>query len=125
MEGSSTLAAAGPSELTPRVREEIRASELTTERRVITEAERPYRIVHANRAWLEVTGFRLNAVVGNTCKILQGPETCHHTLKVRASQFGRNSAAGWRLRAARPPLAGYNATRLCNLTRPRPFPPRR
>ena len=55
MEGSSTLAAAGPSELTPRVREEIRASELTTERRVITEAERPYRIVHANRAWLEVT----------------------------------------------------------------------
>ena len=48
MQEASTLAA-GPSELTPRVREEIRASELTTERRVITEAERPYRIVHANR----------------------------------------------------------------------------
>ena len=48
MQEASTLAA-GPSELTPRVREEIRASELTTERRVITEAARPYRIVHANR----------------------------------------------------------------------------
>ena len=46
MQEASTLAA-GPSELTPRVREEIRASELTTERRVITEAARPYRIVHA------------------------------------------------------------------------------
>ena len=58
MQEASTLAA-GPSELTPRVREEIRASELTTERRVITEAERPYRIVPANRAWLEVTGRRM------------------------------------------------------------------
>ena len=48
-ESSSLALAAAPSELTPRVREEIRASELTTERRVITEAARPYRIVHANR----------------------------------------------------------------------------
>lgn len=64
-------------------REEMSLSELTTECRVITEAAPPYRIVHANQAWCKATGYASAELIGKSCKVLQGPETCQKTLKVR------------------------------------------
>ena len=62
--------------MTLSLREELLTSDLTSDRRVITEAVAPYRIVHANQAWCEATGFSADVVIGSSCKLLQGPETC-------------------------------------------------
>lgn len=51
-----------------------------SEAQVYTEALPPYRIVHVNRAWEQVCGFCRAEVVGKTCRILQGAETCRTTL---------------------------------------------
>ena len=54
------------------------------EMRVFTEGTRPYRIVHASEAWCRGLGFRLDEVLGATCKILQGPET--YTQRLRTAR---------------------------------------
>jgi len=62
---------------------ETRQIDEASDPRVITEAEPPYRIVHVNGAWCESMGYSRSALIGNTCKILQGPETCVQTMQVR------------------------------------------
>jgi len=42
---------------------------------VATEPSRPWRILAVNRAWSEATGFSATEAVGNTCRMLQGPDT--------------------------------------------------
>merc|ERR1719506_1981005 len=43
--------------------------------RVITTAALPWRILHTNKAWSDLTGYRFTDVVGKTCRVLQGPAT--------------------------------------------------
>ena len=47
---------------------------------VITQAEPPYRILSVNRVWELVCGYQQSEVLGKTCRILQGPQTCMATL---------------------------------------------
>ena len=62
--------------------EEVSISDFTSDARVITEAAPPYRIVHVNAAWCTTTGYPSSAFIGNTCKLLQGSETCKRTTQV-------------------------------------------
>jgi PAS domain-containing protein len=71
--------------------EEVCISDLTTDCRVLTEANPPYRIVHVNTAWCQTTGYDPKQLVGNTCKILQGPETCQRTLQARGQPLSHPS----------------------------------
>jgi len=48
---------------------------------IVTEAARPFRIVHVNQVWCELCGFTVEETVGRTCQILQGPATCYQTLQ--------------------------------------------
>jgi len=43
---------------------------------VLTHATHPYLIVHVNKAWEALCGWRLEEVIGKSCKLLQGPQTC-------------------------------------------------
>ena len=70
---------------TMRYCEEACRSDLVSDPRVITEAAPPYRIVHVNKAWCETTGYMQSALIGSTCKILQGPETCRRTMQASAA----------------------------------------
>lgn len=54
---------------------------ITDEARVVTLAKEPYSIVHTNRAWSELTGYRFTEVVGKSCALLQGPATSAASLK--------------------------------------------
>lgn len=85
--------------MTSTFREEVCISDLTTDSRVITEAEPPYRIVHVNQAWCDTTGHSPATFIGQTCKVLQGPETCKRTMQASRSCPGRRGA----LRRARAP----------------------
>ena len=62
---------------------ETRQIDAASDPRVITEAEAPYRIVQVNDAWCESMGYSRSALIGTTCKILQGPETCVQPMQVR------------------------------------------
>ena len=43
---------------------------------VVTGAEPPWHILDVNGRWCELTGFTRDQVIGNTCRMLQGPATC-------------------------------------------------
>ena len=66
----------------------------STESRVITEPEEPYRILHVNDVWCHVCGYDAEEVIGETCAVLQGPGTCRATLSMlkQALNFKRNFA---------------------------------
>lgn len=42
---------------------------------MVTEPFPPFRVVHVNRAWEQLCGWRASEVVGETMSILQGPDT--------------------------------------------------
>lgn len=69
--------------MTSSISEEICLSELASDRRCITEIAAPYRIVHVNSSWCQCTGYTQSEVIGRTCKMLQGKDTCRHTMRVR------------------------------------------
>jgi hypothetical protein len=71
--------------------DEVRISEHSVDCRVLTDAKPPYRIVHVNDAWCQVTGYSAKALIGKTCQVLQGPETCKETTKVRSSMLEADS----------------------------------
>lgn len=52
----------------------------SSEARVITEPNEPFRIVHVNENWCRTCGFDAEEVLGQTCKLLHGPGTCSSTL---------------------------------------------
>lgn len=54
----------------------------STEARIITEPDAPYRIVHVNEGWCRTCGFDAEEVLGQTCKFLHGPGTCAQTLSM-------------------------------------------
>jgi len=66
----------------------------SNESRVITEPVEPFRIVHVNDVWCHVCGFDAEEVLGQTCKVLQGPGCCEATLTMlkQALNFKRNFA---------------------------------
>ncbi|KAL3927979.1 MAG: hypothetical protein SGPRY_002583, partial [Prymnesium sp.] len=49
---------------------------------MITEPDEPFRIVHVNEAWCRSCGFDAEDVLGQTCRVMQGPGTCRATLKL-------------------------------------------
>jgi PAS domain S-box-containing protein len=115
--------------------DEIRQSEMTADRRVITEARPPYRIVHVNQAWCASTGYRQDEVANSTCKILQGPETCPRTTQVLHASLQSHRPITVRLvnyRADRSPFIndltvmpiqdGNLTTHFLGIMRERPFP---
>ena len=57
------------------------ALSLTGDARIVTRSTPPYSIVHTNRAWSEITGYKFTEVVGNTCAFLQGGKTVGPALK--------------------------------------------
>ena len=54
----------------------------TSEARIITEPDEPYRIIHVNEVWCNTCGYDADEVLGQTCKILHGPGTCTSTLSM-------------------------------------------
>ena len=66
----------------------------STESRVITEPVEPFRIVHVNDVWCHVCGFDSEEVLGQTCRVLQGPGSCKATLTMlkQALLYKRNFA---------------------------------
>jgi len=61
--------------------EELCFSELTSQRRCVSEATPPHRIVHVNAAWCECTGYTREEALQQTPMVLTGPETCPQTLQ--------------------------------------------
>uniref|UniRef100_A0A7S4BVW4 PAS domain-containing protein n=2 Tax=Chrysotila carterae TaxID=13221 RepID=A0A7S4BVW4_CHRCT len=57
------------------------ALSLSDEARVITSAISPFKIVHTNKAWSELTGYAFTEVVGKSCDFLNGPHTEQKTLE--------------------------------------------
>eukprot|EP00981_Chlorochromonas_danica_P014481 scaffold8015_cov165-Ochromonas_danica.AAC.39 len=49
--------------------------------RIVTEAVYPYRIVYVSPAWCLLFGFAPEYVLGQTCRIIQGPMTNKETIK--------------------------------------------
>jgi len=62
---------------------------LSDEPRVVTTGETPHRIVHTNKAWNELTGFKFTEVVNRTHSFLKGPATDTVTLKVLVENISR------------------------------------
>ena len=56
--------------------------ESSSESRVVTEAAPPWRVLQVNSEWCSVTGYTEAQWLGNTCRMLQGPETCQRTVQV-------------------------------------------
>ena len=54
----------------------------SSEARIITEPDEPFRIVHVNDVWCHTCGFDAEEVLGQTCKFLHGPGTCSSTLSM-------------------------------------------
>ena len=50
---------------------------VTSEARCVTTAKWPFTIIHTNKAWSELTGYKFVEAVGRTCSFLQGPATLH------------------------------------------------
>jgi len=69
------------------------ALELSDEARVITLAAPPFRIVHTNKGWSNVTGFKFVEVVNQSNKVLQGPDTEKENVRMlaRACLSGKRS----------------------------------
>jgi PAS domain-containing protein len=95
------------------LREAIRLSEQASDARVITEAASPYQIVHVNQIWCQTTGYSASAVLGKTCKVLQGQETCQWTLKARRASPHPACRGSEHLRSSRifPPDAARTVPR--------------
>jgi len=58
------------------------AAEVSSESRIVTEAAPPWRVLQVNSEWCSVSGYTEAQWLGNTCRILQGPETCQRTVQV-------------------------------------------
>ena len=58
------------------------AAESSSESRIVTEAAPPWRVLQVNSEWCSVSGYTEAQWLGNTCRILQGPETCQRTVQV-------------------------------------------
>ena len=56
------------------------ALNLTDEPRVITKGQSPFVILHTNKAWAELTGYRFAEVANETAFFLQGPDTDKETV---------------------------------------------
>ena len=48
---------------------------------IFTSAQYPYFIAHVNAAWCRLCGWESREVIGQTCRLLQGPETSKEALK--------------------------------------------
>jgi hypothetical protein len=57
-------------------------AENSSESRIVTEAAPPWRVLQVNSEWCSVSGYTEAQWLGNTCRILQGPETCQRTVQV-------------------------------------------
>mmetsp|Transcript_42138 Transcript_42138/g.98824 ORF Transcript_42138/g.98824 Transcript_42138/m.98824 type:complete len:527 (-) Transcript_42138:112-1692(-) len=57
------------------------AMQCSPEARVITEAQRPFKIVHVNDSWAMLCGFGQKEVLGNTLNMIQGPATDPNALR--------------------------------------------
>ncbi|WP_182083876.1 histidine kinase famiy protein [Aureimonas sp. ME7] len=71
------------------------AVETTRMPMTVTDPHRPDNpIVFANNAFVQMTGYRREEIVGNNCRFLQGPETDPETVsQVRAAVEGRREIA--------------------------------
>lgn len=58
----------------------------SSQARVVTEPHHPFRVIHVNRAWEQLCGWRASEVQGKTMAILQGRDTDPEVLRqVRAT----------------------------------------
>ena len=62
------------------VQEVLATMHSTSEARILTQPAPPYLIMGVNRQWEALCGWTAHEVLGQTCKILQGPETCREAL---------------------------------------------
>ena len=99
----------------PTLLQALSASE-TSAPQLIIEAASPCKILLANKAWCDVTGFASEELVGNSVSMLHGPLTCRETL----SALGLAMAAGQSLhvmlvcygKSSQPCLSSISATPL-------------
>lgn len=59
----------------PRISRLAQALEISNEARVITQGQAPFRIVHTNKAWHDITGYRFAEVFNMSSAFMQGPGT--------------------------------------------------
>jgi len=69
------------------------ALEISEQPRVITVATSPWKIVHTNKAWHDVTGYKFTEIANMTNSFLQGPDTERETERelAHALQNGRHA----------------------------------
>ena len=77
----------------PTLLQALSASE-TSAPQLIIEAASPCKILLANKAWCDLTGFASEELVGNSVSMLHGPLTCGETL----TALGMSMGAGQSLR---------------------------
>jgi len=65
---------------------------ITPDARCVTTASKPYTIVHTNKAWSELTGWKFTEVVGKSCTVLQGPDTSKEALELLHDAVAANRA---------------------------------
>jgi len=70
---------------------------ITDEARVVTTGIPPYNIVHTNRAWSELTGYKFADVAGRDNSFLQGPETASSALEVLRAAISMGQSVKVRL----------------------------
>ena len=64
---------------------------------IFTRAEAPFTITHVNAAWEAVCGYRAHEAVGQTCRILQGPDTSREALSQLRSALAEHRVVSVRL----------------------------
>jgi len=87
--------------------EELCFSELTSQRRCVSEATPPHRIVHVNAAWCECTGYTREEALQQTPMVLTGPETCPQTLQARVAPLAQPSPPTDPFERSRIPANGW------------------
>ncbi len=58
---------------------------------LLTEKKYPYQVLYVNENWINECEYKFNEIVGNTCKIMQGPMSCKYKLKLMNDSIKNNN----------------------------------
>ena len=64
-----------------RLEDALRDAVSSSDAQIFTSSQPPFEITHVNDAWVNLCGFSREEAIGQTCRILQGPETSVEALR--------------------------------------------